>query len=87
MKDSITEIKNTLEGMNSRLSDTEEHISDLEDGIVEIKTAKRKPNLKNENSLSDLSDNIKCTNIRNLVVPEGEEREKEIKNIFEEIMV
>ena len=87
MKDSITEIKNTLEGMNCRLSDTEEHISDLEDGIVEIKTAKRKPNLKNENSLSDLSDNIKCTNIRNLVVPEGEEREKEIKNIFEEIMV
>ena len=28
--------KNTLEGMNSRLTDTEEGISDLEDRIVKI---------------------------------------------------
>ena len=36
MSNLIGEIKNTLEGMNSRLSDTEEHISDLEDGVMEI---------------------------------------------------
>ena len=28
--------KNTLEGINSRLGDTKEHISDLEDRIIEI---------------------------------------------------
>ena len=29
-------MKNTLEGMNSRLGDMEEHISDLEDRIMNI---------------------------------------------------
>lgn len=32
----ITEVKNTLEGINSRPGDTEEHTSDLEDRIMEI---------------------------------------------------
>ena len=32
----ITEIKNTLEGINSRMSEAEEWISELEDKIVEI---------------------------------------------------
>ena len=32
----ITEIKNTLEGMNSRISEAEEWINDLEDEMVEI---------------------------------------------------
>ena len=32
----ITEIKNTLEGINSRVSEAEEWISDLEDKKVEI---------------------------------------------------
>lgn len=42
MKNSAVEIKNTLEGMKSRLSDnTEEHISDLEDKIMEITQTKR----------------------------------------------
>ena len=34
--DTITEIKNTLEGINSRISETEEWISELEDKMVEI---------------------------------------------------
>ena len=38
-----------------------------------------------ENSLRDLWDNIKCTNIQNIRVPE--EEEKEIEKIFEEIIV
>ena len=32
----ITEIKNTLEGINSRTSEAEEQISELEDKMVEI---------------------------------------------------
>ena len=32
----ITEIKNTLEGVNSRLSEAEEWISELDDKMVEI---------------------------------------------------
>ena len=32
----ITEIKNTLEGINSRITEAEEQISELEDKMVEI---------------------------------------------------
>ena len=35
MKNTITEMKNTPEGINGRVADTE-HISDLEDKIMEI---------------------------------------------------
>ena len=42
---------------------------------------------RNEDSLRDLWDNIKCDNIRIIGVPEGEEREKRPEKIFEEIIV
>ena len=45
----ITEIKNPLEGINSRITEAEERISDQEDKIVEIPTAEqsKKKNEKN----------------------------------------
>ena len=66
MKTTINEIKNTLEGINSRKTEAEERISDLEDKAVEITTAeqnKEKRIKSTEDSLRDLWDNIKCTNI------------------------
>ena len=36
MDNAITEIKNTLEGINSRVTEAEEWISELEDKMVEI---------------------------------------------------
>ena len=42
---------------------------------------------RNEASLRDLWDNIKCNNIRIIGVPEGEEREKGPEKIFEELIV
>ena len=39
MNNTINEIKNSLEGINSRITEAEERISDLEDKIVEITTA------------------------------------------------
>ena len=36
MNNTLTEIKNTLEGINSRKTDAEECISELEDKMVEI---------------------------------------------------
>ena len=42
---------------------------------------------RNEDSLRDLWDNIKCNNIRIIGVPEGEEREKGPEKVFEEIIV
>ena len=39
MNNTINEIKNSLEGINSRMTEAEEWISDLEDKVVEITTA------------------------------------------------
>lgn len=36
MKNSIAVLKNTQEGINSRLNDTEKHISALEDRVIKI---------------------------------------------------
>ena len=66
MKNTITEMKNTLEGINRRLNDLEERISELEDRVVEITAAEEKKDKRmkrNEDSLRDLWNNIKCTNM------------------------
>ena len=89
MKNSITEMKNTLEEINSRITEAEERIRDLEDRMVEITAVeqnKEKRMKRNEDSIRDFWDNIKCTNTWIIGVPE-EEREKVPKKIFEEITV
>ena len=88
MNNTINEIKNSLEGINSRITEAEEWISDLEDKIMEITTAeqnKEKRMKRIEDSLRDLWDYIKCTNIRIIGVPEEEEKKKGTEKIFEEI--
>ena len=64
MKNTITEIKNSLEGINSRISEAEEWITDLEDKRVEIMIAeqnKEKRMKRLEDNLRDLWGNIKST--------------------------
>ena len=51
----ITEIKNTREGINSRITKAEERTSGLEDRMMEI-TADKQNKEKNEESLRDLWD-------------------------------
>ena len=90
MTNTITEMKTTLEGINSRITEAEERINDLEDRMVEFTAAeqnKEKRMKRNEDSLWDLWDNIKRNNIRLIGVPEGGEREKGPEKIFEEIIV
>ena len=41
MNNTINEIKNSLEGINSRITEAEEHIGDLEDKVVEKTTAEQ----------------------------------------------
>ena len=68
MNNTINQIKNSLEGINSTITEGEERISDLEHKIVEKTTAeqnkeKRIRRIKRtEDSLRDLCENIKCTN-------------------------
>ena len=81
-------MKNTLEGLNSRIIEAEEWISELEDKMVEITAMeqnKEKTMKRNQDSLRNLWDNIKGTNICTTGVLEGEESEKGPEKIFEEI--
>ena len=89
MNNTKTEMKNTLEGINSRVTEAEEWISDLEDRMVEFTAAEQneKRMKRNEDSLRNLWDIIKRNNIRIIGVPEVEEREKGPEKIFEEIVV
>ena len=48
---------------------------------------KEKRMKRNEDSLRDFWDNIKCNNIRITGVPEGEEREKGPEKICEQIIL
>ena len=79
-------MNNTLEGINSRITEAEEWIKDLEDRMVEITATEQnteKRMKRNEDSLRDLWDNIKRTNICIIGVPE---EEKGPEKIFEEII-
>ena len=71
-------MNNTLERNNSRITEAKGQIKDLKDRMAEITAMKQnieKRMKRNEDSLRDLWDNLKCTNIHIIGVPEGEERE------------
>ena len=90
MNNTINEIKNSLEGISSRITEAEEWISDLEDKTVEITTTeqnKEKRMQRINNSLRDRWVNIERTNIQIIGVPEEEEKQKGTEKIFEEIIV
>ena len=77
MNNTITEMKNTVEGINSRITEAEEWISDREDKTVEFTATeqnKEKRMKRNKDSLRDFWDNIKRNNICIIGVPEGKER-------------
>ena len=60
MKNSITELYYKLDGINSRLEEAEEHISDLEDRITGSNQAEQKrEKIINENELQKLNNTSK----------------------------
>ena len=75
--DTLIEIKNNLHGKNSRVTEAQNHINDLEH--KEAKTTmqnnkKNKEYKKSKDSISSLWDNCKHSNIHIIEVPEGEQK-------------
>ena len=73
------------------MDEAKNQINDLEhkkEKKQPIRTRRKKnPEKKtNEDSISSLWNNFKWSNIRIIRVPEGEENEQEIRNLFEKIM-
>ena len=92
MNNAINEIKNTLEGTNSRTTEAEDRTSEVEDRMVEINETEKKIKKiiiiikREEDNLRDIWDNVKRPNIRIIGVPE-EDKKKGHDKILEEIIV
>lgn len=75
----ITQWKKTREGFTSRLDEAEERISELKEKAGELPQSEQqvgKKKIKSEDSLRDLWDNIKLTNIllTNILPPRRKEK-------------
>ena len=76
MNNAITEIKSTLEGTNSRVTEAEDRISEVEGIMVEINEAERKNEKRIKRNEDNLCDNVKCPNFRIIGVPEKDDKKK-----------
>ena len=82
MKDILMEIKNNLQGINSRTDEADNQSNDMEHKKTKNNQAEQheeKRTLKNEDSLRSLGDNFKQTNVCIIEVPKGEEKDKKLE--------
>ena len=82
----MNEIKNTLEGTDSRKTEAEDRIREVDDRMVEINEREEKTIKRNEDNLRDLWDDVKCPNIRIIGVPEEDDKKKDHGKILEIIV-
>ena len=84
-----SEIKQNIQETNSEGKETWTQINNLEQKeeiSIQLKQSEDTRIQKNEDRLRNFWDNLKCSNIRIIGVPEGEEEEQEIENLLEKIM-
>ena len=84
-KDTLIEIKNNLQGNNSRVNEAENQMNNMEHKEAKNNQSEQQEEnriQKNEDSINSLWDNFKRSNIHIVGVPE-EEKEQEIGNLLE----
>ena len=90
MKPMLRETKKNVQGTNSDAKETGTQINGVdqkEERNIQPEQNEETRIQKNEERLSNLQGNFKCSNIQIMRVPEGgEEEEEEIENLFENIM-
>ena len=89
MKAMLSEIKKNVQGTNSDRKETRSQIKGLEqkeERNIQLEQNEETRVQKNEERLRNLQDIFKYPNIWIIGVPEGEEEEQEIENLFENIM-
>ena len=75
MNNTITEMKNTLEGVNSRMNKSEELLSKLEDKMMEITAAEENKEWKEMKTVYETSGTLNAPN-RALYGSQKEKRER-----------
>ena len=81
-----SEIKENVQGTNSKGKETRTHINGLEQKAeinIQPEQNEKIRIQKNEESLRNLQDNFKCSNMQSIEVPEIKEEDQEIEKIFE----
>ena len=82
--------ENTVEGLKSRLNEAEYQISELEDKVEKNSQNEqegKKSLRKDEQVVREMQDNMKRNNIHIIGIPEGEEEQQGIENLFEKVMM
>ena len=89
MKAMLSEMKENVQGTNSDGKETGTEINGVdqkEERNIQPEKNEETRIRKNEERLRNLQDILKRSNIRMIGVPEGEEKEQKIENLFEQIM-
>ena len=89
MKPMLRETKENVQGTNSDAKETGTQINGVdqkEERNIQPEKNEETRIQKNEERLRNLQDILKRSNIRIIGVPEGDEEEQEIENLFENIM-
>ena len=89
MKAMLRETKENVQGTNSNGKETGTQINGVdqkEERNIQPEKNEETRIQKTEERLRNLQDILKCSNIRIIGVPEGEEEEQKIENLFEQIM-
>ena len=89
MKAMLRETKENVQGTNRDAKETGTQINSVdqkEERIIQPEKNEETRIRKNEDRLRNLQDILKRPNIRIIGVPEGEEEEQKIENLFEQIM-
>ena len=84
-----SEISDNVQETNSEEKETRTQINSVdqkEERSIQPEKNEETRIQKNEERLRKFWDNFKCSNTRIIGVPEGEEEEQEIENLFEKIM-
>ena len=89
MKPMLRETKENLQGTNSDEKETGTQFNGVdqkEETNIQPEKNEETRTWKNEERLRNLQDNFKRSNIWIIGVPEGEEKEQKIENLFQQIM-
>ena len=89
MENTISEMKNTPDKIKSRVETAEDQIRELENKAEKTPRQNNKMKKilkKNTESLRSLQDKMKHNNICIIGIPEGEEKDQGIENLFEKVM-
>ena len=89
MKDTIEEIKQNMDSLNSQVDIIEGQMSIIEDRHVEMLQIEEERELRlsiNEENLQEISNSIRKCNIRVISIPEREEKENGVESLFKKII-